>query len=133
MAVLLVREKWNIIKDKKCKLIKFDLNLIVNGNGSSLWSDDSKGKWKITSGTLQGCALNDKDFPGGIWELQLFGPKTQWDHYTDEQIEKGVNSQLKSLVAEKIGYKVKKIGWSEQGMQPDGGWSFDVLLTKSKV
>ena len=117
----------------KTNLIDFDLDLTIAGDGSSLWAGlESTGDWKVTSGSLRGCALDDPDFPGGIWELQLFGPKTHWKHYTDEQIAKEVNAFLKTLVSEKIGFEVKVIGWSEQGMQPDEGWSFDVVLQKGR-
>lgn len=110
--------------------IEFDLDVTVKGDGSSLWCDEaeSKREFQLTLATLEGVAMGDSDYPNGIWELQVFGPTTHWSHYTDQLISQEVNSKLKSVVEEKIGHKVQVIDWSEQGMQPELGWSFDVVL-----
>ncbi len=121
------------------KQIDFDLDLTITGDGSSLWaSEESKGEWQITKGTLCGVAIGEEGYPAGIWELQQFGPKTLWSHYTDDQIGKEVQEKLLLIVKEKIEnaieqpVSVRAIGWSEQGMQPTKGWSFDVCLEKAK-
>ena len=106
------------------KYIEKKVDITVKGNGTSLWGK-SAGEFKVTDLELQGL---DLDEDGWCWELKVFGPETVWTHYTDKQIEKEVNSKLKSIVSRAIGNKVKTIVWSEQGMQPDKGWSFDVIL-----
>lgn len=107
------------------KVLKFTLRETISGNGTSLWSA-SKGKYPVTRGTLRGCLFDE--YPRGIWELCLYGPTLQWFQYTDQQIVAEVRSKLTPLLEEKIGHKISHIGWSEQGMQPDRGWSFDVVL-----
>ena len=108
------------------KEMDFDLDLIIRGDGTSLWCDEASNReFHITSGRLEGVNL-DED--GWVWQLELYGPKTFWECYTDKGIQREVNKKLKAIVSEKIGKEVKVIGWSEQGMQPDSGWNFDICL-----
>lgn len=115
------------------KNIEFDIKITIQGNGSSLWAGkDSEGEWEITHGILHGCTIDEFADDGGIWHLQLFGPRTHWKHYTDKLIEKEVNKLLREFVSEKIENPVVDICWSERDMQPSNGWDFDVCLPRKE-
>ena len=116
-------------KDDGFRFFELKLDLHIEGDGSSIWGP-SKGNYHIITGELQGCCVgeDDEDDPFGIWELQLYGPDTEPLQYTDKKIEEQVNQQLKELCGKHIGCKVDEIGWSEWGMQPEHGWSFDVTV-----
>lgn len=112
-----------------------DRNIKIHGNGTSIWGP-SKGTFVV--GRME---LNDF-CEGGPYELQLFSPlgklkngqNTEWHHYTDKQIEKEVNKHFLPIVREHYPeYRIRRIAWSEQGMQPDGGWSFDVIANNDEV
>lgn len=108
---------------------------IIEGNGSSLWGP-SYGSFRVDRIEMNYIAdeCEKNDYFG---ELRAYGPDTEWSHYTDRKIEEEMNARktalafIRKTIAEKLGVKPKevkmpKISWSEQGMQPDGGWSFDV-------
>jgi len=108
-------------------IFEFELDMTITGDGSSLWNGKaSVGPWHVTRARLEG--MISGDYPSGIWELLLHGDNIDWRCYTDHQIEKQVDAQLKAILSDKIGAPVECIVWSEQGMQPDDGWSFDVIL-----
>ena len=99
----------------------------IQGKGDSLWG--------ISNGayTVNKAEVDLSSYSYG--ELQLFGKNTEWVQYTDTGIEKAVNRNkvikaeiVKQIKAEKnidVKPETIDISWSEQGMQPDGGWSFD--------
>ena len=95
----------------------------IVGDGTSIWGK-SKGKFVITYAS----------FDEECGSLSLSGPKTHWTHYTDRGIEKCLskNESLKEYIRSLVsGKKLKKniqISWSEQGMQPEHGWNFDVIF-----
>lgn len=109
------------MKDRNTTL---SVPVIIAGNGTSLWQDGSpegcsKGKFVVTSYCME-----------HPYELCLYGPKTVNRHYTDEAIEKNVNKKFKALVKKhypKIDLRKTRIIWSEWGMQPVNGWSFDII------
>jgi hypothetical protein len=95
--------------------------VVINGNGTSIWGE-SKGAYKVTKMTV-----HDLD-EGEPYELRLYGEGTEWYNYTDKQIEKEVNDHFKPIIQEMYpNHTIKCITWSEQGMQPEGGWSFDII------
>ncbi len=112
------------------------------GNGSSLWGE-SKGKYSVNDmeiGYVNWVSYpEDKTAPFHA-RMTLRGPNTEWHQYTDHAIEKGIRKSIVLLVAARceIQRRLKeahitrklpatlKISWSEQGMQPDKGWNFDV-------
>jgi hypothetical protein len=103
---------------------------VVEGKGNSRWCIPSQSNktYEVT-----GYILNN--FLGGEepYELQLFGPKTVWSQYTDSGIVQGVRKELMSWIQELYpDFKIKTILWSEQGMQPDEGWSFDIICKKEE-
>lgn len=104
----------------------------IKGDGSSLWGE-SNGTYKVEKIKLRSIGPSYSDKNKAFAEVQLFGSNTEWVHYTDNAIEKGVansktilNEVKKQALTD--GYVIDKIklSWSEQGMQPDGGWSFDM-------
>jgi hypothetical protein len=105
------------------------VNFKVKGNGTSLWgkSDDIYDINKIELNYHD----SEEESPT-FAEIQMFGKNTNWYQYTDEGIAKLVNKKdimdvCKKLI-EKVGGNPKKkwkLCWSEQGMQPETGWSFD--------
>ena len=100
----------------------------ITGCGDSLWG---KSKGEFTVDRLEFNNFCETDQP---YELQVFGPDTKWQHYTDSQIAKEVDELLKSKVQEHYPkYTIDYITWSEQGMQPDGGWSFDVIIEEELI
>jgi len=110
----------------------------IKGNGTSLWGS-SKGIYEVDriEGSFMDTSIYE-DEPFEIWgDVSLFGPNTEWNHYTDSQIEKEVESnkairtEIHKLIKEAYpnhNIMVTGISWSEQGMQPDGGWNFDVTI-----
>lgn len=96
--------------------------VIIEGDGSSLWCDDSSGEYVVKEMSVRNCHRTDEPY-----ELVLHGPKTRWEHYTDNAIEKNVNRIFVPLVQKEYPrHTIVRITWSEQGMQPDNGWSFDI-------
>lgn len=112
-------------KAKKTNAEKFT-SFTVKGKGDSLWchSHTTKGvEFKVTKAVLH------PGFEGEPYELELFGPKTEWYHYTDSGIQKQASKAvLPWLKAQYPEHKITGICWSEQGMQPDRGWSFDICV-----
>lgn len=108
------------------------MNLTIQGNGTSLWGN-SKGKFVVTDIKFKDQNYVNSQVHRAYGNLTLSGPNTKWFQYTDKAIEKTlVNPEVlrlvKKIMMETLGYNpVKvKIHWSEQGMQPDKGWNFDV-------
>lgn len=98
--------------------------VVVRGDGTSLWcdSDKSKREFVVTEMETRNCHGSDEPY-----ELVLYGPDTEWFHYTDDGIEDSVNKQFVRIVQDRYPHHViKRITWSEHGMQPDKGWSFDI-------
>lgn len=103
------------------------MNISISGDGTSLWcpSEQSEREFVITEMNTRN--FLDSDEP---YELVLHGPETEWVHYTDNGIEKEVNKHFIPLVQKMYpDHVVKRITWSEQGMQPENGWSFDIHAT----
>jgi hypothetical protein len=103
------------------------ISVAISVNGTSLWcpSEQSGREFIVTEMRTRNC--HDSDEP---YELVLFGPETEWVHYTDEGIEKAVNKHFVPLVQKMYpDHVIKRITWSEQGMQPENGWSFDIHST----
>jgi len=106
------------------KHIEKKLPVKIKGNGTSLWGE-SKGEFSVSKAKIFTFDFNHGEEPV---ELQLFGKNTEWYHYTDEQIERNVNKHFLSAIRKDFPQnKILMITWSEQGMQPDGGWSFDII------
>lgn len=104
----------------KDNTIERSIQIEISGRGDSLWGD-SKGTWIVTRMVLRNLG-NDP------YELCLYGGGTHWTHYTDTRIEKEVNKKLLSTVQSLYpDHKITGIYWSEQGMQPTNGWSFDII------
>ncbi|NDD54942.1 hypothetical protein EBZ39_13940 [bacterium] len=94
----------------------------IEGNGSSLWCEDSRGEFVVKEMSVRNCHGTDEPY-----ELVLRGPKTRWGHYTDDAIEENVNRVFVPLVQKEYPrHTIVRITWSEQGMQPYDGWSFDI-------
>lgn len=107
------------------------LSVAVRGDGTSLWcsSEQSDREFVVTEMSTRNCHGSDEPY-----ELVLRGSETEWVHYTDNGIEKSVNKHFVPLVQEMYpDFVVKRITWSEQGMQPDGGWSFDIHASRRRI
>ena len=116
--------------------------LKFKGNGSSLWGE-SKGTFTVNQmdiGYINWVSYrNDKAAPLHA-SLTLCGPNTEWFHYTDDGVIKGIRGSMtllravrkelaRQLTAADISRLLPEtitISWSEQGLQPDKGWNFDV-------
>ena len=102
--------------------------ITITGCGDSLWGK-SKGEFIVDE--IEFNDFCDTDQP---YELQLFGKNTKWWGYTDSQIVKEVNDKFLKLVQVHYpNYTVEEITWSEQGMQPENGWSFDIIIAEELV
>lgn len=115
------------------------------GNGSSLWGE-SKGTFTVND--MEVDYINWVSYPKDpaplFASMTLTGPNTDWFQYTDDSIVKGIRKNLTVIVALRLAIQRKlndagitrklpatlKISWSEQGMQPDKGWNFDVSETR---
>jgi len=93
----------------------------VVGDGSSLWGN-SAGHHHVNNVTIERYEPCP-EIPeyGNSGELQAFGNSLNWRCYTDREIE----AQMKDLVIRHFP-EIDHLSWSEQGMQPLNGWSFDI-------
>lgn len=115
----------------------------VKCKGDSLWGKTTKGS--LTPDTGEISYINWK--PGKVSErlfvsLSLFGNGFVLAHYTDSGIPAGLlKSRLfRAQVRAETEAMLKRAGvenpvpakmsldWSEQGLQPEGGWNFDVTF-----
>ncbi len=99
--------------------MKYKVDLNVKGNDSSIWGD-SNDIYHITK-----IYIEPVDWDERFGHIRVFGDNTQWVQYTDTAIEKEIER-----IAKKLDKSVKKVFWSEQGMQPKKGWDFDVNFKK---
>lgn len=101
------------------------MNIEIKGNGTSLWGE-SNGLFLVKEINLN---YKDNESTPAWCEIQMFGDNIDWYQYTDRLIEKEVNEKCLdfciSLLPEKVRTEKWKLIWSEQGMQPANGWSFD--------
>lgn len=88
----------------------------IKGKGNSLWGK-SDGLYVVTH-------MEFESEDGDI--INVYGENLEWFHYTDTGIEKAVQKIFAPLIEKHTGKEVAFIGWSEQGMQQDGCWNFDV-------
>lgn len=116
--------------------ITYDLfsQVEITGDGSSRWAGrnngSSKGTFHVSRTTLSFCGFDNPEDPQeGAWELNCYGKDLHWWQYTDRQIEKEVMEKIAPLFGEHV--NIKTLGWSEQGMQPEHGWDFDVVINKT--
>lgn len=112
------------------------------GNGTSLWGK-SDGTYSVNQ--MEVGYVNWVAYPEDLTRrlhasVSLFGPNTEWVQYTDSAIIASVRKNLILLVAIRAEIKRQlkaagitqelpatlKISWSEHGMQPIGGWNFDI-------
>lgn len=107
--------------------MKLNKPIIFNGKGDSLWGN-SVGDFQVDQINLEYFS-KDKTFG----EIQMFGPNTEWFQYTDSRIKRQANRPEVMAYVRKLLTKVRadlskkwRICWSEQGMQPEKGWSFDL-------
>lgn len=123
-------KKKNKINPNILAHIKF----VIKGNGSSLWGKSDE-EYIVDNIVLN---YENDELDPDFCEIQMFGKNTKWFQYTDEAIIKKINSPqilnyCKSLLPKFAQNKKWKLGWSEQGMQPRNGWSFDFYVdTKRK-
>jgi len=108
---------------------KLQNEVSIVGAGDSYWGGggNSTGEFLVTHYDISWIDYEEGD-GNQPYGLQLFGPKTIWQHYTDSGIVKEVNDKLLTFLQENVDPRIKRVAWSEQGMQPDSGWSFDILL-----
>ena len=92
-----------------------EISIEIIGRGDSFWGE-SGDTYLIKS------MIIDEE------HLQLFGPSTKWYQYTDTGIEKQVKASFLKRISKITGRRIKNICWSEQGLQPDYGWDFDVIF-----
>lgn len=105
---------------------KLPTKVTINGVGDSLWGP-SRGAYDITDYSID---YLDYDGEGKEepYELRLFGEDTKWFHYTDSQIQADVNRTLLQFLQDHVDSRIMSVTWSEQGMQPAEGWSFDINI-----
>ena len=100
--------------------MEIPVHITVRGAGDSLW-DDSSGEFTITSIAIS----PDEDELEDFFSLSAYG-KGLGLQCTDSAIP---NALLIALADNKdllnMGVTVDWLAWSEQGMQPEGGWHFD--------
>ena len=107
------------------------ISVVVRGNGTSLWCDPEKSRREFVVNEMHTRNCHGSDEP---YELVLYGPETEWSHYTDEGIEESVNKSFVRLVQERYpDHVIKRVTWSEQGMQPENGWSFDIHSSSRRI
>lgn len=103
--------------------------IVVCGNGTS-HNGDSLGKFE-----LKKACVNGSDSEG--YSLQLYGPNTRADQYTDGNIAVEVQRKLKQVIERETGRTLEALDWSEHGAQPstdfgdgcENGWDFDLILS----
>lgn len=100
-------------------------NVTISGDGSSRWGK-SKEEYELQTALINYVDNETKDNSKYV-EIIVKGKNTKWFQYTDNKIEKELKEILKEKFKE-FGLNLVKFGWSEQGMQPEKGWSFDAYL-----
>lgn len=111
---------------KSPKIEKFaTLALRIRSNGKSLWGKYRR-TFKISNVEIRYGGFFDSEVHGPGGSLTIYGEpeKMPWDVYGDEGIEKTLLKELGSR------FNIETLGWSEQGMQNDGIWNFDVRFHK---
>ena len=108
--------KFQKITPKKKILFK------VEGKGDSIWGA-SNSTYSITH-------WEDTYFDGDFVSIIVYGENTQCYQYTDTRIPHQVLQYLRPALKKRFGRTIKRLSWSEQGMQPENGWNFDVQLGK---
>ena len=99
----------------------------VSANGTSLWRE-TKAKFDIDSFELLGKPTpTEKKFYHA--SISAYGKNLPWDVYTDQGIEKEIINHIRKFMLKK-GWNVRAVSWSEQGLQQDGAWNFDVKVWK---
>ena len=95
----------------------------VQGKGNSLWGSSS-GQYTVNRAVVRNFC--DTEAP---YELRLFGENLEPEQYTDSGIQEAVNTIMLPILREMYpAFVISKITWSEWGMQPDNGWSFDIVV-----
>jgi hypothetical protein len=103
----------------------------VTGKGNSFWGK-SKGEFEVNKfSVIYSAPRSGEDQTKGshFLSVNVFGTNIDWFQYTDTQIEK----EIKPIIAEYLkenGWELITCSWSEQGLQPDKGWNFDVGANK---
>jgi hypothetical protein len=113
---------------KQIKTLPMPITIV--GKGDSMWCNphQSNKEFEVTGYIFNNFLDGEEPY-----ELQLFGPETEWFHYTDNGIIRGVRLKLLPWIQEQFpDYKIDFVSWSEQGMQPDKGWSFDIICKKKE-
>lgn len=116
----------------------------VKCEGDSLWGKTSEVALKPKEGELSHCNWKPGDIEKRLFvSLSLFGDGFVLAHYTDSGIPWGLlkskaftkqlRKQVTALLVERglakpVPAKIA-INWSEYGLQPEGGWNFDVTFT----
>lgn len=90
----------------------------IKGNGTSLWGN-SEGTFFVEHLEVE---YNKNQQYGTV---SMFGKNFAWNHYTDKLIEEEV-IRLLPIISKHVGQQIKRISWSEHGMQPANGWNFDI-------
>lgn len=96
--------------------------ITISSAGDSFWSSDPERTITVDK------TLFKEDEEGNLYEVLVYGPTTKWQDYTDSGISQGVNEKILPIIQKKYPHiQIKGLSWSEQGMQPSSGWSFDVF------
>ena len=97
---------------------------LIEGNGSSIWGE-SNGKYEVLGFEVED-VYNENDYANVVF----FGNNLRWYQYTDRQIPKELLSKFRAELETEFGRRVKELYWTEQGMQPEEGWSIGVDFYK---
>ena len=93
----------NVVKDNDSTITTYDCNFIAECDGSSIWSDTTNKKVRVT-----GICIVERKFEEHTYKDVNVTHDSTWVIYTDKGFERAISKAL--------GYKVR---FTEQGMQDD--------------
>jgi|SRR6185503_7204304 len=94
----------------------------LTGNNTSLWGNTKGKEFLVNEFGISYSTLQEDIY---FLSLDAYGPNLDWQAYTDRKIEKDIQTAAAKYLKSKK-FKLKTLSWSEQGMQNDGKWNFDV-------
>ena len=103
------------------KTVRLQKEVKIKGKNDSLWGE-SGGTYLVKRFTI--VDKYDDDLSWG--NVNVYGKGLKWYQYTDSKIEKEVKRLLMTN-----DNTIKDVYWSEQGMQPENSWNFDVEFKKT--
>jgi len=122
--------------------VKFETPVAIAAKGDSIW-EKTEGTVQVDRATVSYQGKREIINPGGFRyaefsakgykvrqhiSVDVDGPALLPFWYTDSGVEEAVAAAFKAELLALLGADDLSLSWSEQGMQGDASWNFDVNL-----